>query len=376
MSATATLTNCYVPLPANSNNNNSYSSANDNYDPYARPTNDHHNGDSTLHHPENTSAATTSSSSTTTATRGPRTLRQLHLAKSILSQSTGSALVEWGHTKLMVSVRGPRPIHCSSLNSTTAATTSSMLQCEVRYMSHVGIRMETLAKHSLAHDFASSSTSTTGGGGGGGGGGARIPRDTIASANDTSNLLSGGSLCAPAAFLDETYLSRRLYEALVPSVMVDDDANGNNKMCVEVFVQVLQSDGGVFGAAVMGASLALADAGVKMRDLVCASSAAVMMTKEEVDDDENDDDDNNGEGKKNKKKGKKVTYHAIADPTEDEILQACGVVTIAMMPNWKECTVWDQFGKMPVEASSEAMELARDGCMTCHKFLKTCLQQG
>lgn len=220
--------------------------------------------------------------------------------------------------------------------------------------------METLANHSLANDFSSSNTS--------GGGGARIPRDSIASATDTSNLLSGGSLCAPAAFLDETYLSRRLYEALLPSVMTNEEMMGSNKMCVEVFVQVLQSDGGVFGAAVMGASLALVDAGVQMRDLVCASSAAVMMKKIE-------DKDDGGGGKKSKKMmKKKVTYHAIADPTEDEILQACGVVTIAMMPNWKECTVWDQFGKMPIEASSEAMELARDGCMTCHKFLKTCLQ--
>jgi ribonuclease PH len=224
-------------------------------------------------------------------------------------------------------------------------------------MPHVGIRIETLAKHSLAHDFSSPSS-------GAGCGGARIPRDSIATANDTANLLSGGSLCAPAALLDETYLSRRLYEALQPSVILDDnDMIKCNKMCVEVFVQILQSDGGVFGAAVMGASLALADAGVKMRDLVCASSAAVM--KKEVD----DGSSNNGN-----EKMKKMTYHAIADPTEDEILQACGVVTIAMMPNWKECTVWDQFGKIPIEASSEAMELARDGCMTCLKFLKTCLQ--
>ena len=94
--------------------------------------------------------------------------------------------------------------------------------------------MATLANHSLAHDF-SSTTSTTSSGGGGG---ARIPRDAISSAQDTSNLL-GGSVCAPTAFLDETYLSRRLYEALLPSVMADDEGN---KMCVEVFVQVLQSD--------------------------------------------------------------------------------------------------------------------------------------
>ena len=72
-------------------------------------------------------------------------------------------------------------------------------------------------------------------------------------------------------------------------------------------------------------------------------------------------------------KEKKKQYHAIADPTEDEILQASGVVTIALMPNWREVTVWDQFGKMPLDASTQAMELARDGCVTMHKFLKNCL---
>eukprot|EP00984_Skeletonema_dohrnii_P036623 scaffold37798_cov194-Skeletonema_dohrnii-CCMP3373.AAC.2 len=276
MSATATLTNCYVPLPAvNSTTNNNSISAD--YDPYARPNNDNRHDNTSLH-----PSQPKSTTSTSTTTRGPRTLRQLHLAKSILSQSTGSALVELGHTKVMVSVRGPRPIACSSM-SNSSSNNNSILQCQVRYMPHVGIRMATLANHSLAHDFSSTTTSTSSGGGG-----ARIPRDAISSAQDTSNLL-GGSVCAPTAFLDETYLSRRLYEALLPSVMADDDIG--NKMCVEVFVQVLQSDGGVFGAAVMGASLALADAGVRMRDLVCASSAAVMM--------KTDDD---GGGKKKKKK--------------------------------------------------------------------------
>lgn len=119
-------------------------------------------------------------------------------------------------------------------------------------------------------------------------------------------------------------------------------------------MEVLQSDGGVFNAAVAGASLALADAGVGMRDMVCAGSAAVMKVNDE-------------------KKKEQVSYRAIADPTEDEILQASGVVTIAMMPNWREVTVWDQFGKMSLESSSEAMELARDGCVSMHKFLKNFL---
>ena len=214
-------------------------------------------------------------------------------------------------------------------------------------MPHIGIRMETLAQHSLSQDFSVSKTTSSGG--------ARIPRDTIGTAGDISLLSSGGSLCAPAAFLDETYLSHRLSEALSPSVISLDEVM-KSKMCIEVYVEVLQSDGGVFNAAVVGASLALADAGIAMRDVVCAASAAVMKIE-----------DNNDDTKK------KVKYVAIADPTEDEILQASGVVTIALMPNWREVTVWDQFGKMPLSASTEAMEIARDGCVTQHKFVKNCL---
>ena len=217
-------------------------------------------------------------------------------------------------------------------------------------MPHIGIRMETLAQHSLSQDFSTSKTTT----------GARIPRDTIGTAGDISLLSSGGSLCAPAAFLDETYLSHRLSEALSPSVISLDEVS-KSKMCIEVYVEVLQSDGGVFNAAVVGASLALADAGIAMRDVVCAASAAVMK----IEDVNNNEDDNT--------KKKKVKYVAIADPTEDEILQASGVVTIALMPNWREVTVWDQFGKMPLSASTEAIELARDGCVTLHKFVKNCL---
>mmetsp|Transcript_40898 Transcript_40898/g.67110 ORF Transcript_40898/g.67110 Transcript_40898/m.67110 type:complete len:142 (-) Transcript_40898:62-487(-) len=136
-------------------------------------------------------------------------------------------------------------------------------------------------------------------------------------------------------------------------------------MCIKLFVEVLQSDGGVFNAAVGGASWALSDPAVGMRDVVCAGTAAVMKVE-----------DSTKKEQDGGKKKSKVTYRVIADPTEDEILQASGVVTIAMMPNWREVTVWDQFGKMSLDASSEAMELARDGCVTLHKFLKNCMMNG
>lgn len=318
-----------------------------NYDPFARPADDH-DGDNTISHQNKDVDNGNGQHAVSKQRRGPRTLRQIHLDRSILSQSTGSSLVEWGHTKLMVSVRGPRPVNCSSMN---AANNGGGLVCEVRYMPHIGVRMETLAQHSLSQDFSSKSSS-----------GARIPRDALGSAQDTSHLSSGGSPCAPAAFLDEMYLSHRLTEALTPALMLE---GLGNKTCVELFVEVLQSDGGVFNAAVAGASLALADAGVGMRDVVCAGSAAVMRVGED-----------GAKGRDDRRKESETSYRAVADPTEDEILQASGVVTIAMMPNWREVTVWDQFGKMSIDSSTEAMELARDGCMTLHKFLKNCLVNG
>lgn len=227
----------------------------------------------------------------------------------------------------------------------------------VRYMPHVGVRTETLARHSLSQDFSSKLP-----------GGGRVPRDALGTAQDASALSSGGSPCAPAAFLDETYLSHRLAEALAPAVVLDGPAG---KTCVELFVEVLQGDGGVFAAAVAGASLALADAGVAMRDVVCAGSAAVI---EVAGGGASSAKRNNGPGKE--KKPEKALHRAIADPTEDEVLRASGVVTIAMMPSWREVTVWDQFGRMSLSASAEATELARDGCVTLQKFLRNCLVNG
>jgi len=122
MSATVTLTNCYVPLSSTDTSTSS------NFDPSNRPTDDNHDGN-TLSHPKDADSSTTTNQKQ--QSRGPRTLRHIHLSKSILSQSTGSSLVEWGHTKLLVSVRGPRPINCSSMN---AANNGGGLVCEGEFV--------------------------------------------------------------------------------------------------------------------------------------------------------------------------------------------------------------------------------------------------
>jgi hypothetical protein len=242
------------------------------------------------------------------------------------------------------------------------------LVCEVRYMPHVGINIETIALHTLSHDFTTSSSSNNNkdgsGSRGGGSGVRRVPRDTISTSQDTALLSSGGSPCAPAAFADETRLSHRLYEAILPALLLNDSilcsgsdsGGGGSKTCIEVFVYILQSDGCVFDAAVTGATLALVDANIPMKDVIVASTAAVVLKSSLTSSSSNVDE-----------------YIAIADPTEEEILLAKGIVTIAIMPNIKEVTVFDQFGKMSIEECTQAIELAQAGCVTMHKFVKNCL---
>ena len=45
---------------------------------------------------------------------------------------------------------------------------------------------------------------------------------------------------------------------------------------IDVFVEVLQADGGNYCACVNAATLALVDAGIPMRDYVCACTASLM----------------------------------------------------------------------------------------------------
>ncbi|KAI9917727.1 hypothetical protein PsorP6_012355 [Peronosclerospora sorghi] len=71
---------------------------------------------------------------------------------------------------------------------------------------------------------------------------------------------------------DEMELSAILEEALAPAVML----HKMPKCVVSVFATVLENDGGVFAAVVNAASLALADAAVEMYDMVTAACAGFV----------------------------------------------------------------------------------------------------
>ena len=261
---------------------------------------------------------------TSSSLRSNRALRRLLLSTSVLTKSDGSALLELGHTKVLCSVHGPRSAAASSLTGGKSDfNAGGQLNCEVRLAPSFGLNPQTTVSEAV--------TSLDGRGGG------------------------AGQLRSSATTLDEIRLSSGLNDAIAPSVRLDRLP----KCVVDVFVLVLQSDGSVLPAAITAASLALADAGIELFDLVSSCSVAVVAGEET----------GKGASAGSGKKGDSI----LADPNESELLKSRSQLTLAMLPNCREVSFWEQTGRISASASSEAIEVARDGCATVHKFMRECL---
>ncbi|EEC48428.1 predicted protein, partial [Phaeodactylum tricornutum CCAP 1055/1] len=139
----------------------------------------------------------------------------------------------------------------------------------------------------------------------------------------------------------ETDLASNLSDALSASVPLRQYP----KCALLVKITVLQDDGSILPACITAATLALADASVEMYDVVAASTVAVCDGL------------------------------LVADPTLREVSAADAVMTLAILPNWKESTLWQQSGRLNPQRANEAMELCRNGCRTMHRFLREHLIQ-
>uniref|UniRef100_A0A7S2A982 Exoribonuclease phosphorolytic domain-containing protein n=1 Tax=Trieres chinensis TaxID=1514140 RepID=A0A7S2A982_TRICV len=265
-------------------------------------------------------------------TRCPRSLRRLLLCKGVLSSSDGSALVELGQTKVICSVRGPRPAGASSLSGGGAGDfqEGGILRCEVRFAHGFGVRPETAA---AACHSSIDSAHTSGGAGGG-------PGQTAAVAED------------------EVELSRQLYDAIVPAVRLEE----LRKSAVDLYCSVLQADGSVLPACVAAASIALADASIEMDDLITCCGAAAIAEK--------------GKGGGEDREDSLAPLALLADPSEEETTLAVGTVTLAMLPNFREVTMWEMTGRLSQADSTAAIELCRDGCATMHRLMRKCIVEG
>ena len=135
-------------------------------------------------------------------------------------------------------------------------------------------------------------------------------------------------------------LSKVIREALEPSVFIEYYP----RTSIDLFIEVLQADGGTRCAGITVASLALADAGIPMRDLVAACAAG------------------------------KVQGQIVLDLTDVEDKGGEADVPLAFMSNANAITLLQMDGMLTGEEFEQTVNLAVEGCKQVYQLQKEALK--
>ncbi len=215
--------------------------------------------------------------------RKPDELRPIKLEVGVLQNANGSAYVEFGKNKIMVGVYGPREAHPKRIIRPDRA----IIRCRYR-----------MAPFSV---------------------------------EERKN---------PAPSRREVEISKVIREALEPAVISEYFP----RTTIDLFVEVLQSDGGSRCAGIVGSSLALADAGIPMRDLISACSAG------------------------------KVEDLLVLDLSDIEDKYGKADMPVALMPNFNNITLLQMDGELTMEEFNKCLDMAVDACRKIHDLQKEALK--
>lgn len=206
-------------------------------------------------------------------------LRKLKIEAGVLERADGSAYLELGGNKIIVAVYGPRELHIRRLMQPNRA----VLRC--RY---------NMAPFSV---------------------------------DDRKR---------PGPDRRSIEISKITSEALAPSVFLEKFPRST----IDVFIEILEAEGGTRCAGITAAAVALADAGIPMRDLVVSCAA----------------------GKANGK--------VVLDLSEAEDKEGEADVPVAIMPRTEEITLLQSDGSLTYEEFEQALNLAIEGCKEISKMQK------
>ncbi|CAM6012783.1 unnamed protein product [Sphagnum compactum] len=148
--------------------------------------------------------------------RRPHEMRQLHAEVGVVAKADGSALFEMGNTKVIAAVYGPHEVQ----NHSQQLHDQALVRCE--------------------YSMAAFST------------GERRRRGK-----------------SDRRAMELSLVIRQTLEAAILTHLMP-------RSQIDIFVQVLQADGGTRAACINAASMALADAGIPMRDLVVSCAAGYL----------------------------------------------------------------------------------------------------
>lgn len=258
--------------------------------------------------------------------------------------NTGSTYVELGHTKVMCQVLAPLSSSCTELPSNTAQQLDmdqGTLVCQVKYVPQIAYPTCTLLANSVSTVETNNMSNTNN----------NHNAQSSSQQQQTSSIIMSAGKMNSWIMMREADLSARLHAALAAAVPLQQYP----KCAILVKITILQDDGSILPACITAASLALVDAAVEVYDVVTACSVAVVQTEQED------------------------KIEVWADPTLEEEMDpsTLSVMTLAILPNWKHVTIWEQYGPQPLspDLANRTMEICRDGCRTMHLFMRQHLIQ-
>ncbi|KYR02020.1 hypothetical protein DLAC_00814 [Tieghemostelium lacteum] len=211
--------------------------------------------------------------------RSDEQFRQIFLKSGIVSQASGSCYIEIEKTKVLCSVHGPRASH------KTEEFVAAKFNCELKYT--------TFSSSVDKYDYTENNKEK-----------------------------------------DQSLIIR---EALIGSVRLEKYP----KTVIDIYILVLNDDGNVMVASITAASMALADAGVEMYDMVASCSS--VCTKDRI----------------------------LLDPSyQEESLPNTTNILVAKMPALNQVTQLVQSGDLSYNTVIEAVDLNIDGCDKIYSIMK------
>jgi exosome complex component RRP41 len=216
--------------------------------------------------------------------RGIDDLRPIKITVGVIKNADGSAFIEFGKNKIIVAVYGPREVHPKHM----ALPDRCVLRC--RY--HMS------------------------------------PFSTDTRKN-------------PAPSRREVEISKVIRESLEPSLILSDYP----RAVIDVFVEVLQADGGSRCAGIIAASVALADAGINMRDLVSACAAG------------------------------RLGNNIVLDINDLEDKEGDADMPVAYLPNVEQITLLQLDGRLSSGQFKECLNKAIQGCKMVYEIQKEALMK-
>lgn len=210
-------------------------------------------------------------------------LRPIKLEVGILDKADGSAYIEHGKNKILAAVYGPREAHPKHI----ALADRAVVRC--RYH---------MAPFSVDERKS------------------------------------------PAPSRRELELSKVIRESLEPAIMSEYFPRAT----IDIFIEVLQADAGTRCAGITAASLALADAGIPMRELVAACAAG------------------------------KIEGKVILDLSDIEDKKGEADLPVALMPKSNVISLIQMDGSLSDEEFQQALDLSTDACRKIYEMQREALK--